>query len=1103
MPIVHRPSYKSHGSLLSLLALVCMAAIISGLLIVNYYSHNALQSANTKRFQENLEDRCRSISYFFSERENDMRALAGSTAITGFFTNRAMGMTMAYGLRASLNNIDRLFEQRGAVSRLGGKSIYSHLLLLDENGNELSSWPEGEQAKTLAIPENGVFHGSEVPMTSHEDGLVAFTCPVYQSDRVQGFVRGWMHYEPLVEYLFKGVPGLVITDLQRIVFQSPSVRHLTNEFLQNVGNNQTSPIEIKAKNLDGKSNQEADGPSSHSVFYAMVPGYMAALYIFDNNSAVVPRRHQLLFMVGLAILSVGAFGAAVWILRAGSRKLVLETSLVEANKREKAIAEKKEELELVLEGARLGTWNWNITSGQVDFNERFYTMLGYEPGELQPHVETWKERLHPDDASQVFIILERHLIGATPFYATEYRLRHRSGQWIWVHDTGKVLQRDKTGKPLRAFGIHLDITERKESIRLLARAKEESDAIIRDFLDTLIVVNTALIVVRVNQATCHLLGYSEKELLGRKVFDLFHDAESHVQNVFSFYAGQNYQQQEDTRALRNIELCYRHRNGDRLPMSFNISLLNDDNGAITGVIAGAKDVAHLRLALDKIARQKEYIETIFDIVPEGLLAISPSQEVVKHNRAFKRILDIWSRRLNLTPEECSGNLIAKIFENISENNTFILPCQHGDSAAYFKCSATSISLLEGVATVVSIDDITSERKSQEEIKLLATIIEQTVDSVIITGTDKIINYVNPAALTNSGFKANELIGSMQTLFNKDLTEASVVRELQDAYAGGKTWSGHLKDRKKDGSIIEEAVTISQVHNDDGELTHYVAIKRDITETTLLQRQLLQAQKLEAIGQLAAGIAHEINTPMQYVQNNVTFFEQAFHDLQNLLIEVSKTESSLLTAETAALLATIDLDFLLEELPQSIKETHDGINRVVKIVSAMKEFSHPGGNDKVATDLNRALDSTITVCRNEWKYAAEMITDFDRDLPLVPCFPDQLNQVVLNLIINASHAIQDHNKGDAQGGLGRITIATHRDGTGVVIQVGDNGGGIPEEIQPRIFDPFFTTKEVGKGTGQGLAIAHDIVVNKHGGQIHFTSTPGLGTTFYIHLPIPSA
>ncbi|MBV5317975.1 MAG: PAS domain S-box protein [Desulfobulbaceae bacterium] len=1014
-------------------------------------------------------------------------------------------MSMAYGLQASLNNIDRLFERQGAVSRLGGTAIYAQLVLLDEEGNELSRWPEGKQRPANpSVPIKAAFHDADVLMTSHADGLVTFTCPVSQNGRVQGFVQGWMRYQTLVEYLYKDLPGiLVITDLEQIIFQSQPDHPFTKEILQTLVKGQPSQRKISLEHLVGTTTKGSDKFSSYSIFYSTVPGYNAVLYIIENDFDNVLQRHELIFMAGLVILSAGAFGAAALIMRAGSRKLVLETALVEAHKREKAIAEKKEELEFVLEGAQLGTWNWNIASGHLEFNERFCRMLGYEPNELKQHVDTWKVLLHPEDEVHVLAVLDAHLAGLTPFYSTEHRLRHKSGQWIWIQDTGKVLQRDQTGQPTRAFGIHLDITERKDFIRLLANSKEEADTIIRNFLDTLIVVNTSLIIVRVNQATCHLLGYTENELIGRKVFQIFHETELYIQSIFAFYSGQDYQQQDDKQALRNIELCYRHKHGDRLPMSFNLSLLKDDDGTITGVIAGAKDVSGLRLALDKIALQKEYIETIFDIVPEGLLTISPSHEAVKYNRAFKHILDIWSERLGLSPEVCTRNLIAKILENKSATNTFTLPCKHGDTTAYFRCTYTSISILEGIDTVVSIEDITSERKRLEDQKLLATIIEQTDDSVLITGTDGVISYVNPAALKNSGFNANELIGTTQHLFDKKLTETTVLQKLEIASAKSLTWSGHLRNRKKNGSLIEEAVTLAQVRNDEGELTHYVVIKRDFTEMILLQQQLLQAQKLEAIGQLAAGIAHEINTPMQYVQNNVSFLEQAFNTLQHLLVEVGRTDRAQRSGEITALLATIELDFLLEEIPESIKETHDGVNRVVKIVSAMKEFSHPGGNDKVATDLNRALDSTITVCRNEWKYAAEMRTDLDPDLPLVPCFPDQLNQVVLNLIINASHAIQDHNKLDAKGDLGCITIGTRTDGSWVEIHISDTGSGIPEAIQQRIFDPFFTTKEVGRGTGQGLAIAHDIIVNKHGGFLDFTSAPGQGTTFVIRLPIISA
>lgn len=645
-------------------------------------------------------------------------------------------------------------------------------------------------------------------------------------------------------------------------------------------------------------------------------------------------------------------------------------------------------------------------------------------------------------------------------------------------------------------------TEAKRREQVLAEKKEELDAIIRNFLDTLIVVNTALVVVRVNKVTCDLLGFSEQELIGRSVVEFFHDTEEYVRSVFAFYNEEKQQQSEPRRELRNVELCYRHRNGDRLPMSFNISLLQDDNGIVTGVVAGAKDVSGLRLALDKIAGQKEYIETLFDIVPGGLLAISPSHTVEKYNLAFKRMLHFCTEHLGLTQAECADTFVKKILEQQSKSDTFTLCLGRDKGAAYFKCHSTVISVLEDVASVVSIEDITDERKAEEARNLLATVIEQTGDTIIIAGTDEVIQYINPAGLKNSGFNETELIGTTQHVFTDGLMDAAMIGELRDTIAGGRSWHGRFKSRRKDDSIIEEDVTVSPVRNEEGDLTHYVSIKRDITEMTLLQGQLLQVQKLEAIGRLAAGIAHEINTPMQYVQNNVTFFERAFADIAVLVEDykiLQEAAGSKLSDEARGHLQEIDLDFLLTEIPESIRETHGGINRVVKIVAAMKDFSHPGSDEKIATDINRALESTITVSRNEWKYVAEVHTDFDPDLPRLLCLPDQLNQAVLNLIINSAQAIEETGA-SITSNPGRISISTRHGENFVEIRISDSGGGIPEEIHNRIFDPFFTTKEVGKGTGQGLAIVHDVVVRKHGGRINVITDPAQGTTFVLRLPI---
>lgn len=776
----------------------------------------------------------------------------------------------------------------------------------------------------------------------------------------------------------------------------------------------------------------------------------------------------------------------------------LKQSLVEAKRRERTITEKIEELELVIAGAQLGTWNWDILTGDVIFNDRWFAMLGYQPEELKSHVSVWKELMHPEDADVVLSTLEEHLSGKTVMYSTEHRLRHKTGHWIWIHDIGKVLKRDADGNPQRAFGIHLDITERMEAVLGLAKAKEESDAIINDFLDTLLVVSTDLTIVRINQATCNFLGYEETELLQKPVTALFHDDEAFVRAAFAFYAEQNQAQFNATRELRNVELCYRHKNNSNLPMSFNISTIFDEDGQVIGVVAGAKDISTLRFSMDEIGRQKEFIETLFDVFPVGLLTLSASGMIVTSNQNFKSIQDRHSEIFGMPQEEWSCWLIEKIIAQQANRNAFIVHLKHESAVAFFRCQVASIYDLKSETAIVSIIDITRERQIEEERTMLAMVIEQTGDSVTITGTDDgIVRYINPAVEESSGYDKQELVGKLPLYCGEGLFDAATRKQIRETLANGKVWTGTLHSSKKDGTATESVATIFSVHDNVGNFN--VEVKKDVTEIINLQRQLALAQKMEAIGQLAAGIAHEINSPVQYVLNNIGFISQAFGDIFELLAEIDKTENSSLPPGVSSLLETSRLDFLLQEIPESLKESEEGIDRVVKIVAALREFSHPGSGEKEAVDLNHALENALVVCRNEWKYVAEVVTDFALDLPLVHCFPDQMNQVFLNLIINSSHAIEVAKAIDPDKPY-YITIATRRNATWLELRVSDTGCGIPEEIKHRIFEPFFTTKEVGKGTGQGLAIVHDIVVKKHGGRIDYISEIGQGTTFILYLPI---
>lgn len=317
----------------------------------------------------------------------------------------------------------------------------------------------------------------------------------------------------------------------------------------------------------------------------------------------------------------------------------------------------------------------------------------------------------------------------------------------------------------------------------------------------------------------------------------------------------------------------------------------------------------------------------------------------------------------------------------------------------------------------------------------------------------------------------------------------------------------IEFRRSSGEQGYLAVTIQPLKGIDDSILKVAIIGADITDRKKLEAQLQQSQKMEAIGQLAAGIAHEINTPTQFVGDNTRFFQDAFDDLIQIvniykkLIETSKsgslTDERIQNAEEQ--IEEFELDYLEEEIPVAIQHSLKGVGRIAKIVQAMKIFAHPGGIEKEPTDINREIEKTITITRNEWKYVAELITDFDESLSMVPCLQAELNQVILNLIVNAAHAIADANKEDPTQ-MGTIRISTRNEGKWAKICVSDTGSGIPEKIRHKIFDLFFTTKEPGKGTGQGLAISHSVIVEKHKGKLTLETREGKGTTFIISLPL---
>ncbi|MFC4308937.1 sensor histidine kinase [Steroidobacter flavus] len=446
-------------------------------------------------------------------------------------------------------------------------------------------------------------------------------------------------------------------------------------------------------------------------------------------------------------------------------------------------------------------------------------------------------------------------------------------------------------------------------------------------------------------------------------------------------------------------------------------------------------------------------------------------------------------------------------------------------------NAAQIDAMNSVESLAA--ELAAERKErlriQEELALRDAALDAATTHMLIIdirhGDDPIVYANRTVALAHGFSDPSAMIGiDARSLARDRFTAADRERLLREIEESGSARM-ELAIPRRDGSEFIVGFTTTPLRGADGKLTHILSVGADITarreyerQQEQLQQELLEqmrqrermaielrlAQKLESIGRLAAGLAHEINTPIQYVTDSVHFLRTSFEDLlsiydvaRDLLRRAagsSEFEQAWHALEERE--AQWDLEFMRSEIPRAFERTLEGAARVANIVRAMKEYAYPDAVEQRAADLNHALETTLTVARNEYRYAAAVQTELG-PLPPVVCNVGELNQVFLNLIVNAAHAIADAGR-DASSGLIRIT--TGLAGEAAFIEIADNGCGIPAENLERIFDPFFTTKEVGRGTGQGLSIARSIVVDKHAGHIDVTSVPGKGTCFRIRVPV---
>jgi signal transduction histidine kinase len=449
-------------------------------------------------------------------------------------------------------------------------------------------------------------------------------------------------------------------------------------------------------------------------------------------------------------------------------------------------------------------------------------------------------------------------------------------------------------------------------------------------------------------------------------------------------------------------------------------------------------------------------------------------------------------------------------------------------AAQFPAMTTAVVLLFAIllalahsfsvmmSEVVRLFEERRQMERTEKVRLEKLVSERTRDlTLVVEGTQAIpfaldvedghFEYIGPQGPQRLGFSEDlwKQIGFLDKLMPRDRN--GVVRgKIDDSKAGNFEVEASVLTHDEKRVDLRWVASCEQSES-TGQHKVLRGMMLDVTDQRRLENELAQAQKLESVGRLAAGVAHEINTPVQFVSDSVSFVREAMDDLSQIVDKYrdlrTATEKGANVAEAAKAAEEAeddaDLDYILENAPVALDRARDGLGRVAAIVRSMKEFAHPDRKEMSQSDLNQAIQSTLVIASNEYKYVAEIETAFEI-IPPVNCYAGEVNQVVLNLIVNAAHAIGDVVRGTDK--KGKIRVGTRVLGDQVEIAITDTGKGIPVDVRSRIFDPFFTTKEVGKGTGQGLAIARNVVVDKHGGTLHFETEVGQGTTFYIRLPI---
>ncbi|NTW84173.1 MAG: PAS domain S-box protein [Chlorobiaceae bacterium] len=826
--------------------------------------------------------------------------------------------------------------------------------------------------------------------------------------------------------------------------------------------------------------------------------------------------------------------------------------VTEKKRTELIIKNNKEQFKAIIKAANVGTWDWDIPSGRVIFNERWFDIVGYCREELEPvSIQTWIDLVHPEDLKESTRQLQQHFNGESEDYTMECRMRHKNGQWIWVLTSGKVLERTPEGKPVRMLGTHYDITRHKKAEEELKKSEARFRTLFNSAssIQVLIDPDTGRI-LDANQTAVNWYGWPIDEMKRMSAGDVNMMApEAVIDSLAKVSAGQH-----------NI-FAGRHRLADGSVRDVEVyrNLVEIDGKPVVHVII--HDITERKSAENALIESEERFRNMFEGHSAIMIVVDPDTgNIVDANEASATFYG-WSvnelRRMhisaiNIESREFIQRELQK-WEHLNQRSMTFRHRRADGSIRDVEIFAKKIRLKGKELIYDIVHDVTSRKRmemvNRYRIRLLniadkyppVNLLQKTLDQAEkVTGsTVGFCHFVNDdqESLTQQAWSTNTLLNMCSADgagLHYSLDKAGVWADaarlkkpvIHNDYASLSDRKGmpegHAEVKRemvipiiRDKKVVAVLGLGNKPTDYDSEDVDLVVLlanqiwdiiaKKIVDENQKqLQTQLEHAKKMEMVGQLAAGITHEINNPLNFLVLNNEMLKCHFTDISDLIASFRRT---VVNAEAFPELADevhqlmnkekeLDIDMLLDDTPNILEDQKRGLQRISAITQSMRGYSFKNPlNSIIASDFSRLVNEVVAIVKTESIYDADIDLKLE-NIPMVQCNPSQINQVLLNLILNSVHAI----KSEKRNTRGKVTVKTWSADGQVFCSVKDDGPGVAEENREKIFSPFFTTREPGQGTGLGLSISYDIIVNKHNGKIVLDCPQDGGAVFTFSLPI---